>query len=296
LQYSLDHDLGTTAARAMNNLAVVFESQDRFASAIELTSRGVELARRIGDRGWEQTIRIGSLSAYVLLGRWDEAFGMSEVEESFELTEVAAQWVLFMPLIQVPVWRGEPELARTLFERYGSHVSDDAQSLGERPLREAMVLRAEGRLDEADGLVRQALEGRDELGSMFLTVKLAYAEALEIAWELGDTARVQELLDEIAAMRPGERPPMLEAHASRFRGKLASDTRALSAAAAAFRDLEMPYWLALTLLEHGELLVERGGTVDASPLLEDAAELFDRLRVQPLLARARDALQPASAV
>jgi class 3 adenylate cyclase/tetratricopeptide (TPR) repeat protein len=293
LQYALDHELGTVAARAMNNLAVVFESQDRYASAIELTARGTELARRVGDRGWEQTLRLGSLSSYMLIGRWDEAFAMPEVSESFDPSEISAQWILLMPLVQIAAWRGELEKARGLFERYGAQSSDDAQSLGDRPVREALLLRLEGRPAEAVEHVEQALAAREELGSTFLTVKLAFVEALEIAWDLGDTARSEQLLAEIAAMRPGERPPMLDAHASRFRGKLDADPRALAAAETGFRELEMPFWLAVTLLEHGELLAEQGA--EAAPLLEEAAAIFEQLRAQPWLERARLAGQSAVA-
>ena len=75
----------------------------------------------------------------------------------------------------------------------------------------------------------------------FLTVKLCYVEALESAFALGDRAKVEELLDEIEALRPGARPPLLEAHAQRFRSKLSGDEAGYRAAAALFRELELAF-------------------------------------------------------
>ena len=59
------------------------------------------------------------------------------------------------------------------------------------------------------------------------------------------------------------------------------------AAAAIFRELSLPFWLAVTLLEHGEL------TGDQSSLAE-AREIFERLEARPWLERL-DAAAPAPA-
>jgi hypothetical protein len=52
-----------------------------------------------------------------------------------------------------------------------------------------------------------------------------------------------------------------------------------------FRELETPFWLAVALLESAEWLVEEGRTDDAKPLLDEARELFERLRADPWLER-----------
>ena len=56
----------------------------------------------------------------------------------------------------------------------------------------------------------------------------------------------------IESLRPGERPPLLDAHARRFRSKLSGDEAGFAAAAERFRKLEMAFWLAVTELEHAE--------------------------------------------
>ena len=47
----------------------------------------------------------------------------------------------------------------------------------------------------------------------------------------------------------------------------------------------MPFWLALTLLEHGEWLLKQGRTSDAAPHLGEARETFERLGAVPWVER-----------
>ena len=120
---------------------------------------------------------------------------------------------------------------------------------------------------------------RDEVGTTFLNVKLCYVEALESAFALGDGAKVEALLDEIEALRPGARPPLLEAHAQRFRSRLSGDEAGYRAAAALFREHELVLDLGCTMLEHGE-------ATGSETLLAEAREIFERLGATPWLERA----------
>ena len=86
-------------------------------------------------------------------------------------------------------------------------------------------MRAEGKPREALETLESVL-AVDEVGITFLTKKLGVVEALEAAFECGDTDRVEELLVTIESLRPGERPPLLDAHARRFRAKLSGDAAA----------------------------------------------------------------------
>jgi hypothetical protein len=109
-------------------------------------------------------------------------------------------------------------------------------------------------------------------------VEQGLVEALEAAIALGDRDAARDLLASIEAIPPGRRPPYMDAHGHRFRGRLDGDPANLELAAARFRDIGIPFWLAVTLLEHGEL------TGDES-LLAEAREVFERLEAQPWLAR-----------
>ena len=145
---------------------------------------------------------------------------------------------------------------------------------------EAYVLRAEGRFDEALAAAESGIAFRDEVGTTFLNVKLCYVEALESAFALGDRAKVEALLDEIEALRPGARPPLLEAHAQRFRSKLSGDEAGYRAAAA----ISARTALASRSRRHAAR-ARRGDRVE-SALLAEAREIFERLGATPWLERA----------
>ncbi len=58
------------------------------------------------------------------------------------------------------------------------------------------------------------------------------------------------------------------------------------------RELGIPFWLAVTLLEHAEWLAKEGDTPQAEPPLTEARAIFERLGAQPWLERL--ALHPAA--
>jgi tetratricopeptide (TPR) repeat protein len=109
---------------------------------------------------------------------------------------------------------------------------------------------------------------------------------MEAALALGDSDRAWELVRIIEALRPGDRPPLLEAHAHRARARLDDDEAGFDAAESDFRRLEMAFYLAVTLLEHGEWLAGHGREDEAESLLAEAREIFERLGARPWLERA----------
>jgi len=110
-------------------------------------------------------------------------------------------------------------------------------------------------------------------------VKHGVVDALESALALGDLASAHELLAFIDGMSPGIRPPFLEAQAYRFRARMASDAAGLEHATRLFRELEIPFSLAVTLLEYAEL-------TGSETSRADAREIFERLGASPWLERA----------
>ena len=279
------NDLPSTAIRVLNNLAVVLESADRFADACEMSDQGLQLSRRIGDRVWEVNFLSGPISAYMIAGRWDEAYARAAAEE--ELLPDYARLPTMVPvyLTGIEAARGDLEAARARVES-SAWLGDveEAQVQTMYWLHLAQLLRLEGDPRGALDVLEPALTRR--LAISFLTTKLSFVEALEAAFDLGDVERLEELLVRIESLRPGERPPMLDAHARRFRAKLAGNGAGFAAAALRFRKLEMPFWLAMTELEHAELLVEQGRAAEAEPLLAEAREIFERLEAKPWLERA----------
>ena len=102
------------------------------------------------------------------------------------------------------------------------------------------------------------------------------------ALTLGDTPKAEKLVASIEAVPAGLRSPYLGAQALRYRGRLATSTDAavecFEAAEARFRELGVVFWLAVTLLEHGELTGD-------SALLDEAREIFEDLQATPWLER-----------
>jgi tetratricopeptide (TPR) repeat protein len=163
-----------------------------------------------------------------------------------------------------------------------------------------MVLRAEGRLEEALNETEKALETRLALGPAYPGVKMAFAEAAESAFSLGDLPKVQELLSIIDTLPEGQTTPFLRAQRDRFGARLAGMEGDIGAvepgyvgAVGLFREIGTPFWLALALLEHAEWLIEQGRTEDAGALLEEARGIFDRLEAQPWSERTTKALSLA---
>jgi tetratricopeptide (TPR) repeat protein len=148
-------------------------------------------------------------------------------------------------------------------------------------------------LAEALAAAEEALEAMRLMSTRHECIKRGFVEALEAAFALGELAKVDQLLARIDALRPGELPPFLDGQRSRFRAKLAVAAGArdnveprFKAAVGILREYGVRFWLAVTLLEHGEWLVSQGRREEAEQLLSEACEIFESLEAAPWLDRA----------
>jgi tetratricopeptide (TPR) repeat protein len=293
LEIALEHDLSASAMRALNNLAAQASQQDRYEEVIELSRQGLDLARRVGDRGWEQNYLFGDLEERVYLGRWGEAEQLgAQLDLQGDLPEFLR--ISALSLLPLRVWRGELDEARRLLMAFpDAATSADVQTRSAYRRFEAMLLLAEGRPEEALAAGEEAFATRAEFGVQAGIVKEGLVEALEAAFTLGEAAKIEELLAHVEALRPGETTPYIQAHGSRFaaryaalRGEPDRVEPGFAAASAQFAALAMPFHRAVTQLEHAEWLVGRGRPEEAEPLLAAAREVFDRLDACPWLERA----------
>jgi tetratricopeptide (TPR) repeat protein len=295
LELALEYELPDAALRAFNNLGDVLHRRDRCEEATVQLELGIAYARRVGDRNWEQVL-LGELCwSLALTGRWSEALSFFNQVPEERLVELNAVFLMTLP--EPLVAQGRLEEARRLIALHARHEnSPDLQARTSYRAAEAVVLHTEGK-------EREALAAADEVLTTLLpirpadqTVKVAFPHALEAALALGERGRAEELLASVEALPPGRLAPSLRAHAARFRARLVAHggdpreaERGFATAAAIFREYGIPFWLAVTVTEHGEWLIAEDRAPEAAPLLAEARETFERLGANPWLARLESA-------
>jgi class 3 adenylate cyclase/tetratricopeptide (TPR) repeat protein len=292
LELALEHDLGTAALRAYNNTADELERRDRYDDAIELSRRGLVLARKTGDRTMEWYL-LGELSiCYLRTGQWSEALEVAgEAPENgyaeFGLGVGTSQ-------VEIAVARGdaaEGERVLSLLAHY--RESADVQDRAAYYVLEAMLRRSVGDNEGALAACDEALASLEMLGfGISGDAKLSLGEGLESALALGRLDKVEELLGRIDGIPPGKRPPLLRAQSARFRARLcaargddASVEQGFKTAGGIFREHGLVFFVAVTELEHAEWLLAQGRSDGAEPLLAEAREIFERLEATSWLAR-----------
>jgi hypothetical protein len=228
-----------------------------------------------------------------MVGRWREALEYLEYVPEEHMEQA---WTFLSALPGILVARGAPEEAArfvSLYDRYEDSL-DIQERIGYRAAK-AVVMLGDGRAEEALAVAGDVVSAPENFASS-QDMKTAFPVALDAALVLGDRRRADQLLDQIETTPPGHQPPFLRAQTFRFRARLAATggddpqaTAGFEAAASAFREPNMPFWLAVTLTEHGEWLVGEGRFEEGEELLGESREIFDRLEARPWLERAMGA-------
>jgi ATP/maltotriose-dependent transcriptional regulator MalT len=191
------------------------------------------------------------------------------------------------------VQRGDVAKARREIEAHADlATADDMTSQVTYSLADAIVLRAEQRPREALTAALHTLVAARKQTTALSAMKDAFVEAIEAALAVDDLDLAEKLLGELEQIPLYEQMPYLQAQQARFlgrlsvlRGEAAHVESALDRAASHFRELSMPFYVAVTLLEHGEWLVAQHRVDEAKPLLEEAHDTFARLGAKPWLKR-----------
>jgi class 3 adenylate cyclase/predicted ATPase len=302
LNVALDHDAWPAALRAHYNLSNLLYYYDRYEEAARYVEEGLALSRRLGDRLWEWMFIAEGVFLAFMAGEWDaavrQAADIPRLEETSASRFAAGEILQSIPALLVE--RGLIEEAARSLKSYAvfEHSADLQERVGYQAAN-AAVLRGRGRLEEALAAAREALEGRIKLGAVFTGAKAGFVEAAQAALALGDTKTVEELLGIPAALGAGEATPSWRGHAARIRARLDASRSEIigveerfETAAELFRQISVPFWLAVTLTEHGEWLTEQGRGEEALPILSEAREVFERLKARPWLDRVDRAAGP----
>ena len=276
IRYALENDEASEFAPvSYGNLSDACLMGDRYGEALDALAESLRLSQRNGDRPSTYFVFSERSYAMTMTGRWDEALeAYAELpEEQLRVSSGLASVLTGVP--EIHLHRGELDQARDVLSLFAFLEHEIA--LQDRALHaaaRAAVLHAEGRY--ADALAA----GAEAVGVSHVpqSVKQGLTWAVEAALALGERDRADELLKTVEERPPGLRAPFLEAQAQRFRARMNGDVESYKAAAAGFREYGIPFWLAVTLLEHGEL------TGDAS-LLEEARGIFAELKATPWLER-----------
>jgi tetratricopeptide (TPR) repeat protein len=286
LAHALEHDLPLEAALSYGNLSDACFDCDRYGEALDILGELLALARRIGDRRTELFGLSETSYALAMTGRWDEALAAASEIPAEQLETGGQQASVLTALVEVYLHRGRLSNARELVSVFGyleaSFVvwQSSAHAAGRAALE---YTEGHHRLALEQGLT--AVETAAAQGAGNQAVKQGFVWAVEAALALGEPGRADELLTMVEELPPGIRPPFLEAQAQRFRARMSNEEEGFKAAAGGFREYNLPFWLAVTQLEHGEWLVAHGRAEEAEPLLAEAREIFERLEATPWLER-----------
>ncbi len=295
LEIALENDVPTAAIRAYSNLSYVMFGRDRYEDALQYQEKGIALARRLGFRGhmWFLTGHVADTK--LVRGEWDEveAVGQEADEEADDPGISAAAEFVLGARLRLAADRGNLDDARRLVERHGGDPeAGDVQTRSYRRLMRAIIRNAEGDHRQALAEARAALENWRWLGLRHDVLKWTFIEALDAALALGDAGAAEEILGIVTGAAPGAVSPFMRAQAERFGARLDAlrgfedgVEQRFKTAAGLFREIGTPFYLACTLLEHGEWLTGTGRPDDAKPLLDEAREIFERLRATPWLER-----------
>jgi predicted ATPase/class 3 adenylate cyclase len=284
LKIALDNDLPEEIRRAYFILSDFSFHRDRYSDALDYLERAVAANRRVGDRLMDWSLLSETTYPLYMLGRWEESLAVfAQIPEE----QIQTAGLLLSPLtsvLELQINRGNVEEAERMLSLYSRvETSADVQDHSAYYGAMAALRRGQGRQAEALEAGVSAFEDSRTLGVSAQGPKQGFVHAVEAALELGEHEKAEELLGLVEDLPRGRRPPYLEAQAARLRARLTGHEAGYKTAAALFRELGMPFWLAVTLLEQGEA---RG--------LEEAREIFEQLEATPWLERL-DACAPEAA-
>ena len=293
LAVALEHDLVDAAFRGYFNLSFLLAGRDRWADATAADRAGLELARRRGNRQWEESFNSHLRGNAFILGEWDA----SELPlEELEGTEWdALLWSVRLDyadaVVGLNVERGRLDAARAIMAHVPAEERAETQERGAIALGRAALARGEGRDEDALRWAVEAASLGGTIGNFHPIFKQAIAAVLTAAVALGEPERADHIFERIRGLSPGVRTPLVDAQLARYdahRAAGAGETTDADGrfrnAAELLREVGARFFLAVVLLEHGELLA-RERLEDAEPLLAEAREIFERLEAEPWLAR-----------
>ena len=294
LEVALEHDIPSAALRAYNNVADLEARADRYEQAAAGYRDGLALARRVGSRH-NELMFLGQTYPLYALGSWDEALDQAAQVPGEAFSQTRFPFVCLLGnSVSILCHRGDLEAAEELIERYA--VLRDSADVSERAgyaWPESQLRLARGDTAGALQVAGAAWETREAAGANSESIKEVFAIALRAALELGDASSAEAVFESVESAGRGKVPPVLRAYTMQYRAKQAAGMgdlergdRLFRGAAALMRELATPFPMAVTMLEHAEVLLAAGDVGAAEPLVAEARSVFEGLRAAPWVERA----------
>jgi tetratricopeptide (TPR) repeat protein len=282
LPFAEAQGLADTQLRILNNLAATLGNEDLRAT-YDISGEALEVARRLGRRGWLGFLLQGRVGLAIWVGEWAEADRMlAEVD----LTELAPSLVVSFTedIALLHAYHGEFEQATQALAQVAPLRTqyDDPRVAGWGRLIDSHIHLLAGRLEEAyESGMAAAVIGLD--ASIY-----GAEHAARAAFWLGDAERARAALQAHLA-RP-ERGRLVAADRlfmSAGLRALDGDRRGalpdLRSALAVYRDLGIAVFLGLDLMSLAYLM--EPGSAEARAAIDEAREIFTRLGAPPILER-----------
>ena len=277
--------------RACMNLSYVLALAGRNDESDAVVERGIELARRRGDRAWEGALTANLVSWWVLAGRWDEAEDLwtaIPVDLTSETNAVHASATLEVATVAYHRGRSEQALTQAApIAAWGDSASWQTKNVSTQA--RVLVALAEGKHEQAATLVTAALRDVPETPD---------PESLSRFVEMGNeaaTGHSAEALEDILGpiddlVRSGLSPSVrLEAQMGLQRARLAgmrgSTEPGFDSAVAALDAAGDVFWVATARVDQAEWLIASGRPEEAAILLDEARPVFEHLRAVRRLER-----------
>jgi predicted ATPase len=277
---------------ALNNYGQVLVGADEPAD--EVLDEVLAVARRLGSSNVIGLAAGNRVRSLLRSGHWDRAADVArtahhDVGETG--TAAAADSVRWLAVLAA--WRGNHDEARQL--RAAANVAvEDPQDAALDDCNDVILRHASGDHDDLVGRVIELLE-RDTatFGWRFDTPPLLWPIGIDTALATGDHAAAQRLIDMLAAVQPGHRPPSLSAELVRAGARLAIahgdsdvDVEAhLGDAIERFAALGQPVPDAAARLDLHDWLRANGRHDEAEQVAEPAIATAHRLGAAALLTR-----------
>ena len=286
LAISRERDVVRSELRALFNLGFLDEVVDVVGSPYDRD--GLELARRIGDRGWTRSFLAHLTQSDFVTGDWDTALDRAQQlrEGPGADANILVQSAMLIPTAAVLAARGDAKGARAMIASVPDR--EHASDVQDRGMWCAGVAYVEAHVGDplrAIELGRVTMGLSDLLAFGHPATKVCAVACADAAIATDDRDTLEAMRAWIAGNAPGHRPPTIRALLAKVSAVLDQDEAGFLAAEAEYRALGYKPWLASCLEQHANLLTAAGRHADAELVMDEARQIYTELAMAPALER-----------